>query len=240
MTKEQIYLGHHSITLIRRMVDAKKRKDGISCVVLAMSVCEAFINDMQQWYQFAVNSWPKPEPEKKEKTLFKNTFKFICGLPLTGHERDIANVLIENEKTKKSTTEKYVILSKFLTGNGNIAGTSQFQQLKLLTTVRNEIVHSKGTNLKIYTDEQGQEKQPTENQYPSFLKMLFKNEILELPKYGDSWFYLLDTDTFCDWVVKTVTDVVYNTIELLPKEPSTTQHFYDSFFVYSKKKEINT
>ncbi|MUK51485.1 hypothetical protein [Aliivibrio fischeri] len=235
--RETTYFAFHSLTLIRKMVDATKRQDGVTGTILAGAVCEIFLNDLQRWFQHGVDYRRNTlQKNKQESRSFfpKNTFVSESSFfNTTSEQEERIAVFIRNselKKSKKSTTDKYVGVIEILK-NANESGDARFQKLRCLFNIRNDIVHSKGITINISRDEEGKEIPPKKKDYPEFIIPLLKQGILVLPKSHNTWLYLLDTDKYCKWLLSTVIESVYYVLENLDDNSLMSKYFADEFFV---------
>lgn len=231
--KSSTYIATHSITLIEKLANSIKINDGVTATVLAGAICEAFLNDMQRFFQHAADSKYETTKKSEEKdSVFKiSKFEFeINPFNLTTDlETKIAKTLLELDRS--CTAKKYAAIIELLKET-NESGDSRIQNLRNLFIIRNNIVHSKGLTLSINYDGNDQKIPPTASDYPDFLRPLFKQKIIILPKHNISWLYLLDTMQYCRWLKNTIHNSMFYILENLDEKSPVSHYFKEGFYVY--------
>lgn len=220
------YIPYHSPALFDRAEKAAKNNQGVEAAILGIATIEAFMHDFTEWLALAVKHKEEcPNNKKKERFPLNANYAF-CMTQLhhiTNQEIDIYQALIESEKSKKSISEKCILLSKLLTGNEWSKGSEPMQSFIILIRIRNDIIHTKGNLLS--------KKNGKIIGFPRSIDWLFNKNLIDNPNHYTNWLNLIDVEKFCKFVINTILNIINSLIESLPKTYMSS--------VFSKRISIN-
>jgi len=210
-TKESLlFLPYHHPAIFDRTFKATENCEGLVCVILCVTLLEAYINDIVSFYTYF---------SKNAVTFHENDHP--TNYYLSDIERSILESLVNAER--KNILEKFCIL-----GDWN-RSDKIYQDFKEIIRIRNNIVHLKPEEI-VICKESGKV-----NGYPLFLNNFFQNGIINKTEKVISWIELIETREFCLWCQNAAYQVIQKSTNMLPNS-NIQKHFQkETHFFYDIK-----
>jgi hypothetical protein len=162
---------------------AKKSDNTIVAIMFCASALEAFIN----------------EPSGVARTI-----------PSADKQRLVegyASVMGELEDRKESLIAKYQMALLIFSGEVWNKGDTTFQDLRLLITIRNDIVHMKTDEWKTAVGSNKPDPERGIEQYPKYIKTLQEKRLIDPPSKSQSWLEAICDQRVSLWACRTAAKI---------------------------------
>lgn len=194
-----IFIAHHAPGLFDRAEAAANNNLGVVSCLLSAAAVEAFANDMMDWYEYCLDHHKNCASQTGRNSILpRSQFTFCNGFQhkITQTEIEICNELTKLEENRGRTLDKINAIRKKISFNDNSAEWQKiYNELRLLFSIRDGIMHAKGEKLSIETHD----KAKIEG-YPDFLGTLQSMGLVNIPVENlDSWLNVVDTNRFAKW-----------------------------------------